>query len=215
MLSTLVGLLEKELKNPLPGIQAHNIMLPVVRQDGYLKNVDENQKPKSGGVLILLYKGQDGQIKFPLMLRTEYDGVHSGQVSFPGGKMEDTDKDIFYTALRESEEELGIVPEQVQILGSLSEVFVIVSNFIIHPVLAYSESIPDYKPDPKEVQVVIETGLEDIISEHKRKYGELMVRGKYRIETPYFDIQDRVVWGATAMILSELSELVKRTGFKL
>jgi 8-oxo-dGTP pyrophosphatase MutT (NUDIX family) len=158
--------------------------------------------------LIALFERQ-GEIFFPLIQRPEYTGIHSGQIGLPGGKIEDHDKDRDETALRETEEEIGIDSKNIRILGRLSELYVQASHYNVLPVVGYLPYIPEYKPDPTEVSRVIEASIKDLIVDEKRKVKELLIREKYNIIAPYFEINDEIVWGATAMILSEFSAILK------
>ncbi|MGC4021733.1 MAG: CoA pyrophosphatase [Cyclobacteriaceae bacterium] len=147
-LETLASQLIERLKLPLPGDSAHEPLraTPV----GDLRPKFEHKiPPKPGSVMILLYE-EDGQIKFPLTKRHDYNGAHSGQVSLPGGKAE-LNEDYLQTALRETEEEVGVKAGELKIIGRLSDFFVIPSNFMIVPVVAYAQSAPHFVPQESEV----------------------------------------------------------------
>lgn len=204
--------LKIELSNGLPGESAHSMMMPIVRDD-HLSIPTNQPAPKKSAVLILFYQDDVGHIKFPLIQRPTYDGAHSAQVSFPGGKSEQSDRDLQHTALREAEEEIGIDPDKVEVIGRLSDLFIWVSNYVVTPVVAFTDQKPEFEKDDLEVEAIIETDLYDIINPTKRKEGTILARGKYKIQTPYFDIDNRIVWGATAMMLSELSMVIGKTGF--
>ena len=202
--------LKIELLNDLPGESAHSMMMPTVRDDNLTMPTNQPSPTKSA-VLILFYQ-DDGHIKFPLIQRPTYNGAHSAQVSFPGGKSEKSDRNLAHTALREAEEEIGIDAGRVEVIGSLSDLFIWVSNFIVTPIIAFTDQKPEFQKDDQEVDAIIETDLYDIINPKKRKEGTILARGKYKIQTPYFDIDNRIVWGATAMILNELSLVMGKTG---
>ena len=203
--------LESELSKELPGERAHSMMMPTVRTDN-LKEPPANIPPVKSAVLVLLYVDEDDHVKFPLIQRPTYNGAHSAQVSLPGGKSEPDDRDIVHTALRETEEEIGIGAESIEVLGNLTNLFIWVSNYLVTPVVGITNRKPVFVRDPNEVEAIIETDLYDIINPSKRKEGVFVVREKYKIHTPYFDIDNRIVWGATAMMLSELSMVVNRAG---
>ncbi len=210
MFGELKEKLKNELLKDLPGQSAHNMMMPTVRDDRMI--IPTNQPPPTkSAVLILFYQDGEKSIKFPLIQRPSYNGAHSAQVSLPGGKVEKTDRDIVHTALREAEEEIGIDPEDVEVIGHLSDVFIWVSNYVVTPIVAITNQKPVFVKDDQEVDEIIETDLNDIIDLNKRKEGTILVRGKYKIQTPYFDIDKRIVWGATAMILNELSAVIEKT----
>jgi 8-oxo-dGTP pyrophosphatase MutT (NUDIX family) len=184
-------------------------MSPHVRRIGKI-NIKKLGKPKPSGVLILLYE-VNGIIKFPLIQRPKYKGAHSGQVSFPGGKKEETDRDYMETALREAEEEIGVDPANVDIIGYLSELYIWASNFTVQPVLGFASGKPEFEADVSEVDEIIEAELNDILDKGKIKKREIKTSLGLKIDAPYFDIQGKVVWGATAMMLSELADLIRRS----
>jgi 8-oxo-dGTP pyrophosphatase MutT (NUDIX family) len=201
----LVGKLEQRLKLPLPGGEAHEPLRAVPA--GIIKPKFEHKTPpKPGGVLILLYE-EDGVIKFPLTKRPDYLGTHGGQISLPGGKAEQ-DEDIITTALREGEEEIGVLRSRVKVIGLLSEFFVIPSNFIVTPVIGYLEDRPLFNPDPKEVVRVLEGNLDLLIRPDAIQTKEILAAKIYPMIAPHFEIEGEVVWGATAMILNELRVLI-------
>lgn len=203
--SQFIEALTQRLKLPLPGKAAQLKMASNVRikDSGY--TYDTASAVRSG-VLILLYPA-DNTLKTVFILRQAYDGVHSGQVSFPGGRLEPQDETLIATALRESHEEVRIVPEKVRVLGTLSELYIPPSNFLVLPVLGYSESRPDFIPDKTEVADLIEAGIGFLFDPVFCKETILDIRG-YKILAPYFDVHGHVVWGATAMMLSELREVI-------
>lgn len=140
-------------------------------------------------------------------------GPHSGQVSFPGGKQEENDENLQKTALREAKEELGIDIEGVEVIGTMTGLYIPISNFLVYPYLGIMDTKPDFRPDPVEVRQIIEIRLDQLLDgvNIKRKPIMISLIGK-EIETPYFDLEGQTIWGATAMILSELRELLIRTG---
>ena len=205
----LINRLDQVLKSPLPGKEAHLSMSPVPVDQRRFEAVLPGNHRKSG-VLILFYPiGSDSF--FPLIKRPEYQGYHSGQVAFPGGKMEIDDENIVQTALREAEEEVGIDRRDVQILGSLSNLYIPTSNFLVSPVIGFVEKQPDFIPETKEVARIIQTELPLLFSSEIRKRKTLNLSQDLKLDTPYFDIDGEVVWGATAMILSELIQVLKRS----
>ena len=123
--------------------------------------------------------------------------------------MEEGDGDLVETALREANEELGIPAEQVDILGNLTELFIIASNFVVLPVVGVMNSRPDFKPDSREVVEVIESPIIDLLHPEARKERPFQVGRGMTIRAPYFDINDHHVWGATAMMLSEFLTVYK------
>jgi len=209
MVSRLISELEKQLKLQLPGIEVQNKMAPlkIKEREAFRKNY-----PQKGGVLVLLYPAGNS-IKIALMLRPENMGVHSDQVSFPGGKFEQGDETMENTALREAKEELGIEPSKIKLIGALTELYIPASNFVVYPFLAVSEVRPDFVPHSVEVKKIIEMDIVQLLDESivKSKPVFMSVLGK-ELVVPYFDFEGHTIWGATAMILGELKELLKRTG---
>ncbi len=199
--------LENRLSQSLPGHEAQMLMMP---KSADAKNFRiNNGKPiKLGGVLLLLYP-HEGKVFLPLMKRPEYNGVHSGQISFPGGKMEESDPDLISTALREGEEEVGIAADQVKVLGSLTEHVIVASNFKVLPVVGYLDYRPEFVANKHEVDQVLEVSIDHLLDNQNRKEKELLVRGSYRLMAPYYDVQGHVVWGATAMMLSEFLMMIR------
>jgi 8-oxo-dGTP pyrophosphatase MutT (NUDIX family) len=206
MFKSLLHDLEERLKQPLPGALAHDMMraTPV---GPVSPNFEHKLPPKPGAVLILLYE-DEGKIKFPLIKRQVYLGAHSGQVSLPGGKAEH-DEDAIETALREGEEEIGIDRNDLKVIGRLSDFFVIPSNFIVTPIVVAAEHVPQLSPDPREVERILTGNLLDIARQDAIHNKEIIAAGTFRMMAPHFEIEGEVVWGATAMMLNELCEVVR------
>jgi 8-oxo-dGTP pyrophosphatase MutT (NUDIX family) len=203
--------LKKELSCALPGEAAHQLMMPTVRAEKFVFP-SFSTPPVQSAVLILFYTDRLGNIRFPLIQRPTYNGAHSGQVGLPGGKAEPADCDLVHTALRETEEEIGINASKIEVVGRLSELHIGVSNFIVTPVVGFLNSNPTFKLNRQEVEMVIEADVLDILTPEKRKDDTILVRGEFAIQTPYFEIENRIVWGATAMMLNELSMIITKTG---
>jgi 8-oxo-dGTP pyrophosphatase MutT (NUDIX family) len=204
------GIIER-IKEKLPGALAHQIMLPTHR-DSTFRFPEFTEAPVRSAVLLLFYPADDGIVKFPLIQRPTYSGAHSGQISLPGGKHEENDRDLIHTALREAQEEIGISPESVEIGGCLTDLYIAVSNYIVTPVIGFSEKKPDFFIDPYEVEAVIETDLSALFDPYCRKSGTVIAGGKFKIQTPYFEIDQKIIWGATAMMLSELCMVAEYSG---
>lgn len=200
--------LTNRLQTALPGKVAQKIMMPKASSVIDRFSIDVKKGAKEGAVLILLYK-KDGKIYFPLTQRHEYDGVHSGQISFPGGKVEETDGSVVNTALRETEEEIGVKQSSVSIIGRLTDLFIIVSNFNVRPVIGFVDEPPSFTIDNHEVAKVIEISIDQLVDGTLVKEKEVVTKGGYRIRAPYFDFDGHHVWGATAMMLAEFKEVLK------
>ncbi len=163
--------------------------------------------PRVAAVLVLLYPLEDGTLAFPLMKRNEYPGVHSGQISLPGGSAE-AGETPEQTALRETCEEFGVC-DGVELLGLLTPLYVPPSDFEIHPVVGWSVARPVFQPDPREVAALLEIPLVHLLDDARKLTGNWELGSG--IETPirYYDLGESVVWGATAIILSEFEQRLR------
>ncbi len=200
--------MENRLVQPLPGLEAHRRAIP---RDRVAERLGEKQpaNPRLGGVLILLFPDEQNRTLFPLIQRPDYPGTHGGQISFPGGKYEEQDQSLVSTALRETHEEIGVKPELIQVIGTLTNIYIPPSNFQVTPVVGYLTKRPEFMRDPVEVDEILEVSLEQLMDRSLHKLTEVEVRGMSLPNTPYFDFHERVVWGATAMILSELHHILE------
>jgi 8-oxo-dGTP pyrophosphatase MutT (NUDIX family) len=209
-LTTFTSKLKKELQKPLPGRTVQLAMSSLRRLRELSLFSDQSQAVKSS-VLILLYPGSpDDSIHLVLTLRPTYDGIHSGQISLPGGKYESSDMDLRATALRETREEIGIDTGKVELIGKLSELYIPPSNYIVQPFIGYSLTPLVFNPNPMEVEKIIEIHVEDLLDGKNIKKKRIHLRTGIHILAPCYIIDGNVIWGATAMILSEFRELVKR-----
>jgi 8-oxo-dGTP pyrophosphatase MutT (NUDIX family) len=195
----------EQLKQPLPGREFHLKMMSEARMTS---KIQPNENTRKSAVLILFYPYKD-EIFVPLILRPAYDGVHGGQMAFPGGRAEKEDENLIRTALREAQEEVGIKAIDVKVIGQLTEIFIPPSNFFVLPVIGFINYHPTFYPDAREVDSIIEVNLNEIMDEKNQQLRKVDVRG-LKLETPCFIIQERVIWGATAMMLAELNEVLKR-----
>ncbi|MBL7955909.1 MAG: CoA pyrophosphatase [Flavobacteriales bacterium] len=205
----VVARLQRRLSGPLPG---HDAFLEL---SGYKRPDLERARqldppPRESAVLALIYP-KDSVLHLLLMVRPTYDGVHSGQVSFPGGKREPNDVDLAQTALREFGEETGADPRQVNVLGELSNVYIPPSRMLVTPYVGFAERIGPWQPDTKEVARLLEVPMEHVMRNDilKRREQFIQIMGR-SVEIPYFDLAGEVVWGATAMMIAELRELLLR-----
>jgi 8-oxo-dGTP pyrophosphatase MutT (NUDIX family) len=207
MYTELINTLQKELHKELPGIKAQNIMAPNIR---HTNDIIPNKKTcKESGVLILLYQ-KDNAIYIPFIQRPLYNGFHSGQISLPGGKMEPFDIDLRQTALRETYEEIGVNSNEIEIIGELSSLFIPNSNFNVSPFVGYIKHTPFFTPDPIEVESIIEAPLQQFLSDNYIDYFERHIN-QHQVKAPYFNISNHQIWGATAMIISELKQIILST----
>ena len=160
MINSFTTYIQQKLKEELPGKKAHQEAAPYRNLDFNDKDIDAAKK---SGVLILFYQ-KENSIFTVLIQRTIYEGKHSGQISFPGGKAENEDLNIFETALREANEEIGIIKKSVTTIGQLSDVFIPVSNFHVVPVIGISKKIPDFIIEQREVAEIIELNINELIT---------------------------------------------------
>lgn len=187
----------------LPGEVAQLKMAPQIR----FTPDPVHSQVTDAGVLILLFPFEN-ELSTVFMQRNVYPGVHSGQISFPGGKMEKNDKNIIYTALREVKEETGIDISTVKIIGQITPLYIHVSNFNVIPVIGISEITPVFKPDTSEVEKLITVKIKDFFNTKNITDFEYE-RGDIKINAPCYNINGDIIWGATAMILSEFLEIMK------
>lgn len=206
MLTTFAEKLKAQLNNPLPGKEAHKKMSPH-RRFPYQKSPNILHC-KLSAVMILLYE-KDDAIYLPIIVRPTYDGVHSGQLSFPGGKRENQDIDNLATALRETEEEIGIRANDITIIGELTSLYIPKSNFMVYPFVGYIKGTPLFNIETNEVDSLVHLSLSSL-SDESIKSSYHFKAGDIDIIAPCWKIDGHDLWGATAMILAELEELIQR-----
>ncbi len=188
-----------QLGKELPGINRHKKMA-IPNRELVFPEIKPN--PRISAVLILLF-WENGVLHFPLILRPTYEGVHSAQMAFPGGGIEEQDKDLIDTALRESQEEIGFSTSRTNILGKLSDFYIPPSHSLVTPIVAYTDQRPTYNIDTYEVDRVIETNLEIVRNPENLSHKQITLQNGYKMKAPAFMVDGQSVWGATAMILSE------------
>ena len=195
-----------QLKNKsLPGEHAHEkIMDSEVRKNIFI-NYGHTSPYRESAVIALLYPDEHRQARMLFILRKSYDGHHSGQIAFPGGKKEPEDAGLLETAVRETYEETGVKPDEIQIIKSLSEVFIPVSNYLVQPFLAISNHKPDFVKDPVEVEAILELPFGEILKNPLVPLDKTYHDKAYRIYA--FQVEKYQIWGATAMILAEIRDL--------
>jgi 8-oxo-dGTP pyrophosphatase MutT (NUDIX family) len=204
--------LKSEILKGLPGTE---IQWQMASSDRFVKKFSRfpGKDARIAAVLILLYPNK-GSIHTVFMQRPDYNGVHGGQISFPGGKKEPEDKDVIRTALREANEETGVDPAKVNVIGTLTPLFIPVSNMIVTPVIGWINEKPSFNHKPEEVLFLIEADLRKLLDPSLIKIKPFEIRGEI-LDVKYFDYEANTIWGATAMILNELLVIIRRGGFYL
>jgi 8-oxo-dGTP pyrophosphatase MutT (NUDIX family) len=205
---TFIQHLKKEIDKPLPGKEVQFLMAPKVRLE-LLNAIKDYSSARESSVLILLYPFKD-QVHSILTLRPEYQGFHSRQISFPGGKRENEDENNEATALRETNEEVGINSNKIELIGKLSDHYVYPSNFLIHPFIGIALEKPEFVPEKKEVEKIIEYPINQLIKPDTKQKKKISLSNGFKILAPYYAIEDQIVWGATAMILSEFEYVLSK-----
>ncbi len=200
-----VDRLKDRLAAQLPGEEAQCRMAPVARLR-MREALREAPRRRHGAVLLYLFPDQ-GDWRTVLMKRPEYDGVHGGQVSIPGGRLE-AGESHEQAALREFAEETGVGVDRQQLLGGLSELYIPTSHFLVRPFVAHGAQRPVFRPDAIEVEEIIELTVSALLSDASVRRGHVRLGTGAWLETPYFEVHGHRVWGATAMILSELREIL-------
>ncbi len=200
----IVSTLKSNLKKELPGFEAQKKMAPSFRGEFPFRS-NKNLTPRNSAVLICIYPNE-GKATTILIKRTTYNGAHSGQVSFPGGKQEGNDESLIETALRETREEVGISEKLVRVLGVLTPLHIPVSNMVVLPVIGVLEQQPEIHLNLQEVEYPIFVGLE-CFKDNRFKSVKILKVNNVPISAPFYSVEGEFVWGATAMIISELTEV--------
>ena len=197
--------LRERLAEPLPGPKAHMRMAPE-RPGMDNRHIVEGRDCRQAAVLIVLLP-RDGKPHVLMTLRRGHLAQHAGQVSFPGGGR-DEGEHLLATALREAQEEVNLNPADIEVLGPLSPLFIPPSNYCVYPFLAYAESEPLLTPHDFEVERILHVPLETIAQESTARRDYRVIRGQ-KVLVPFYHIESLEIWGATAMMLSELLSLLE------
>lgn len=197
----------KAFLQPLPGEEAQRLMSPLKRIN-FDTSIFPDTPLRESSVLMLLYPGDKDQLKTLLIERTQTRHVHSGQIAFPGGKVEPEDRSVAETALRETEEEVGVPCSSVEIIGQLTPLTIPASRFLVYPHVGVLYSPPEFRLNPLEVQSLLPLNVHTLLD---MKPEEHMVTTRYgQLLTPCFPIEHHTLWGATAMMVSEFRVLMQR-----
>jgi 8-oxo-dGTP pyrophosphatase MutT (NUDIX family) len=209
-----INKLKAQILLELPGVEAQYKMAPTRRikpDNAYY--LQKEAAPKSS-VLILLYP-KNNSINVVLIERPVYNGTHSGQIAFPGGKVDINDDSPMHTAIRETYEEIGIKITENEIFAQLTSLYIPASNFEVFPFLACYNESPNFIPNHREVAAILETPISLIIDERSINQVKIEINKDLSYNAPCFTIFNKNVWGATAMMLSELKEIIKLSGAEL
>ena len=211
----------KDLKRIIPKLKLSNLnsktsqikLAPSFRKEFIKLNSNKLLNSKKAAVIAALYE-DDNKVRLILILRNTYNGVHSNQIGFPGGRVEDYDKTLFDTAIRETYEEIGVRVQKNELIRELHEIYIPPSNFNVYPFLVILNHPPFFVKDDKEVKEVITIDLESLLNckitltqiPIPAKLNELNIQND--VEVPSFKLAGYNVWGATAMMLSEIRDLI-------
>lgn len=211
----------KDLKRIIPKLKLSNLnsktsqikLAPSFRKEFIKLNSNKLLNSKKAAVIAALYE-DDNKVRLILILRNTYNGVHSNQIGFPGGRVEDYDKTLFDTAIRETYEEIGVMVQKNELIRELHEIYIPPSNFNVYPFLVILNHPPSFVKDDKEVKEVITIDLESLLNckitqtqiPIPEKLNELNIQND--VEVPAFKLAGYNVWGATAMMLSEIRDLI-------
>lgn len=188
----------------LPGESAQMLMAPPFREELIQRHKAEGRSPKSAAVLALFYPDDNNTTTLVFIVRNSYDGVHSGQIGFPGGKPEPQDLSMADTACRETWEEVGVEMASIELIRPMTSLYIPPSNYDVFPFLGMTPKTPSFKLQASEVKSIIEVTLSDILELKNQNYTTVKTSYGPHVRVPAFTFKDQIVWGATAMILMEI-----------
>ncbi|KAB1159585.1 CoA pyrophosphatase [Tenacibaculum aiptasiae] len=206
--SDFINQIEELQNKPLGGLTSQFKLAPKLRTQ-FSQELIDSKNPRKAAVLALFYPDDNNQTRFLLTERASYNGTHSAQVSFPGGKIEKNDKNLQETALRETFEEVGIASNTIRVIRQLSDSYIPPSNFLVTPFLGLLSEKPKFTPN-NEVANLIEVLTSDLLNDDNLTSKEMETSYMKNIDVPCFKLNDYIVWGATAMMLSEIKDLLKQ-----
>ena len=208
LFTEFIKYIPKILNQQLPALTAHAKMAPASRLPTLDPEYYKDNNPRQSAVMMLFYP-KNNQAHLVLIKRNAYPGVHSSQISFPGGKAEPEDSGLADTALRETFEEVGVQPETIDIVMPFTQIYIPPSNFLVAPFLGVAMQELVFKPNTDEVVSIIELPMDVFLDDSIVVEVEMQTSYASKSMVPAFKVEEHIVWGATAMILSELKETIK------
>lgn len=204
---TFLALIPKISNLPLPGKQAQFVMAPMERIKKLKETHIQEMQPRQAAVMALFYE-REGETYIILILRKTYKGVHSNQVGFPGGKVEEEDEDLLATAMRETYEEVGVAQRDMISIKKLTNIYIPPSNFWVQSFMGYVRTSPTFIAQEEEVEALIEVPLAELLQPNSVGTSRITTSYAVDLEVPIFRLQSHEVWGATAMMLNEVKEII-------
>ena len=199
-----------KIKNiPLPAEASQFKMSPPFREDLIERYKEAMKVAHRAGVLAMFYPDVNNQTHLALILRKTYKGVHSAQIGFPGGKYEEGDKTLKMTAIRETWEEIGVPEHHIEVIKQMTEVYIPPSNFYVQPFIGITSQTPKFIKQDDEVEDIIEVALTHFLDDNIVVTKSVATSYTVKIDVPAFELNGHVVWGATAMMLSEVKDILK------
>lgn len=210
MYDRMLERLSAAISQGLPGFAAQESMTPPGRLPADRALLMGQATPRNGAVTALLNPLPGGTWALVYIKRPEYEGAHGGQMAFPGGKADPGDTDIWATAQRETWEEVGITADRYEVAGSITQVYIPPSNFLVQPFMAVAKTTLDFVADPYEVEYVWQVGLDDLLSDDAISVSDFKTPFGMIKNYPCYRFGNHVIWGATAMITAEIREVLRR-----
>lgn len=204
----LTDRLAEIINNGLPGKAAQYKMAPKLRIEELEKLNSDSSKARSSAVMIMIHIDDDKKM-ISIIQRPKYEGVHGGQAAFPGGQAEKSDKTLWHTACRETFEEIGVPENELMEVGAMTPLYIPPSNFMVYPYIGYFEGKPKYTADKREVEKIYDIDFNDITSDQNKRLIDIKTSYATFRDVPIYKINGIVIWGATAMILSEFEDIIK------
>jgi len=192
----------------LPGENAHFKMAPPERKEAMKNRALDLSEVRMAAIMMLIYP-KNNQSHLALIKRANYKGVHASQIAFPGGKLEYDDDSLLTAALRETEEEIGISRNEVTVVCPFTDIYIPPSNFRVYPFLGYCQHTPAFDPDMREVEAMVEYPISALLDDHFMLNINMATSYSELATVPAFKRDENVIWGATAMMLSELKDVLK------